>query len=175
MQSPVQLETDRLRLRELSASSVEDAAFILRLLNEPSFIRNIGDRGVRSLDDAHHYVANGPVSSYRAYGYGLYRVEIKTSGAIAGLCGLVRREGLNGPDLGYAFLPEFWSQGYALESARAVLAHARRSLALERIMAIVNPDNEDSIRLLQKLGFGFERMMQLSEDDSPVNLFVLEK
>ena len=149
MEPSVQLETDRLRLRELSASSAEDAAFILRLLNEPSFIRNIGDRGVRSLDDAHDYVAKGPVSSYRAYGYGLYRVEIKTSGAIAGLCGLVRREGLSGPDLGYAFLPEFWSQGYALESARAVLTHARRSLALERIMAIVNPDNEDSIRLLQ--------------------------
>ncbi|WP_368562044.1 GNAT family N-acetyltransferase [Pseudoxanthomonas sp. UTMC 1351] len=175
MKSRALLETERLQLRELSASSVEDAAFILRLLNEPSFLRNIGDRGVRNLDNAHDYVANGPASSYRTHGYGLYRVDIKASGAIAGLCGLVRREGLDHPDLGYAFLPEFWSQGYALESTRAVLAHARDSLALDRILAIVDPANTDSIRLLQKLGFGFERMVQLSEDHSPVNLFVLEQ
>jgi RimJ/RimL family protein N-acetyltransferase len=174
MKSPVKLETERLQLRELSASSVEDATFILRLLNEPSFIRNIGDRGVRNLDDAYDYMANGPVNSYRTHGHGLYRVDIKASGAAGGLCGLVRREGLGGPDLGYAFLPEFWSQGYAMESARAVLAHARDALALDRILAIVDPNNTDSIRVLQKLGFGFERMVQLSEDDIALNLFVLE-
>jgi RimJ/RimL family protein N-acetyltransferase len=174
MESHVLLETERLRLRELSESSAEDAAFILRLLNEPSFIRNIGDRGVRNLGDAHDYVAKGPVNSYRAHGYGLYRVDIKASGAPAGLCGLVRREGLNGPDLGYAFLPEFWSRGYALESARAVLAYARNTLTLDRILAVVDPANSDSIRLLQKLGFGSERMVQLPGDGSALNLFVLE-
>jgi [ribosomal protein S5]-alanine N-acetyltransferase len=175
MQSPVLLDTERLRLRELSPSSDADAAFIMRLLNEPSFIRNIGDRGVRNLDDARDYINKGPVNSYRAYGHGLYRVEIKANRASAGLCGLVRREGLNGPDLGYAFLPEFWSQGYAAEAARAVLAHARDALVLERVLAIVDPANTGSIRLLQKLGFGFERMVQLSADDIALNLFVLEK
>lgn len=174
METSVMLETERLQLRELSESSAEDAAFILRLLNEPSFIRTIGDRGVRSLGDAHGYIAKGPVTSYRAYGHGLYRVEIKASGATAGLCGLVRREGLNGPDLGYAFLPEFWSRGYALEATRAVLAHARDTLALDRVLAIVDPANAASIRVLQKLGFAFERMVQLSEDDIALNLFVLE-
>lgn len=174
MESPVLWETERLQLRELSESSTEDAAFILRLLNEPSFLRNIGDRGVRNLDDAHAYVARGPVNSYRTHGYGLYRVDIKASGVPAGLCGLVRREGLDGPDLGYAFLPQFWSQGYALEATRSILAHARDTLALDRILAIVDPVNTSSIRVLQKLGFGFERMLRLSEDDIALNLFVLE-
>jgi [ribosomal protein S5]-alanine N-acetyltransferase len=174
MGSSVLLETERLQLRELSASSAEDAAFMLRLLNEPSFLRNIGDRGVRSLEDACAYMAKGPIDSYRTHGHGLYRVDVKASGATAGLCGLVRRKGLDGPDLGYAFLPEFWSQGYAMESARAVLAYARDTLALNRVRAIVDPANTGSIRVLQKLGFGFERMVQLSEDDIALNLFVRE-
>lgn len=174
MPSPVLLETERLQLRRLSDSSAQDAAFLLRLLNEPSFLQNIGDRGVRNLGDAHAYMTRGPVSSYREHGHGLYRVDIKATGVPAGLCGLVRREGLEGPDLGYAFLPEFWSRGYAKEAAAAVLGHARETLALSRIWAIVDPENAGSIRLLQKLGFRFERMVQLSADDIALNLFVLE-
>jgi RimJ/RimL family protein N-acetyltransferase len=168
------LETERLRLHLLSADSAADIAFMLRILNEPSFIQNIGDRGVRTLEQARDYLRERPVSSYLQHGYGMYSVEVKASGATAGHCGLVRREVLEGPDLGYAFLPEFRSQGYAAESAAGVLAYAREKLGLDRILAIVNPDNASSIRLLQKLGFRFERMVRLSEDDIALKLFVSE-
>ena len=106
------LETDRLRLRKLST---DDAGFVLRLLNEPSFIQNIGDKGVRTMDDARSYILNGPVASYEKFGFGLWLVEKKESGVSIGMCGLLKREVLEDVDLGYAFLPEFWARGYALE------------------------------------------------------------
>src|SRR5205809_1402527 len=103
------LETDRLQLRLLS---VDDAEFILRLLNEPSFIQNIGDRGVRTLDDARAYITNGPIASYEKHGFGLLLVQLKTTGTPIGICGLLKRDALPEPDIGYALLPEFWSNGY---------------------------------------------------------------
>ncbi len=143
------LDTERLRLRQLVES---DAAFILRLLNEPSFLRNIGDRGVRTLAGAERYLRDGAIASYRTHGYGLYLVELRQSAQPIGMCGLVRRDYLDAADIGFAFLPEFWSQGYASESAAAVLAYAFESLGLPRVLAIVAPGNTGSIRVLEKLG-----------------------
>lgn len=155
------IETGRLRLREFTP---EDAAFVLRLLNEPSFLRYIGDRGVRSLDDAKRYIADGPVAGYARFGYGLMRVERKSDGVIVGMCGVLKRDALPDPDIGFSFLPEHWSQGYALESARAVMRHAREILGLGRIVAITTQDNEPSMRLLDKLGFRFERMIPMGDE-----------
>lgn len=165
------IETERLSLHELSAHDPNDVAFIFRLLNEPSFLKNIGDRGVHSLDDAHGYLLKGPMASYLANGFGLYRVQEKTSGKAAGLCGLVKRATLLDPDLGYALLPEFFGKGYAVEAAGAVLAEARERLRLERIVAITDPLNIPSVRVLEKLGFSFEKMVRLAADDIELKLF----
>lgn len=162
------IETARLDIRELS---VDDHEFILRLLNEPSFLQFIGDRGVRNPDDARRYLVNGPVASYERHGFGLYLVELKEGGIPIGMCGLIKRESLADVDVGFAFLPQFWSKGYASESASAVMAHARGALGLGRIVAIVSPDNAGSIRVLEKLGFVFERMIQLPGDEVEIKLF----
>jgi [ribosomal protein S5]-alanine N-acetyltransferase len=166
------LETQRLSLHELSAAADEDAAFIFRLLNEPSFLKNIGDRGVHSLPDAYAYLRQGPMASYQANGFGLYRVQLKATGETAGLCGLVKRATLQDPDLGYALLPEFWGSGYAVEAATAVLADARARLRLGRIVAITDPRNAASIGVLEKTGFKYEKMVQLTPDAIELKLFV---
>jgi [ribosomal protein S5]-alanine N-acetyltransferase len=162
------LETRRLQLRRLSE---DDAPFVLRLLNEPSFIRNIGDRGVRTLDDARAYIAEGPIASYERHRFGLYLVELKEPRTPIGICGLLQRDVLPEPDLGFAFVPEFWSQGYGLESAAAVRDYARETLGLPRLLAIVNPANAGSIRLLEKLGFGYTSMTRLAPEAADVKLY----
>jgi len=167
----LRLETDRLRLYELSAELATDATFIFQLLNEPSFLSNIGDRGVHSLEDARAYLLKGPVASYLARGFGLYRVQLRETGESAGLCGLVKRPGLQDVDLGYALLPAFWGRGYAAEAAAAVLADARARLGLSRIVAITDPANQGSIRVLEKLGFGFESLVQLGPGTTVLKLF----
>ena|SRR5689334_1724544 len=149
------LETDRLILRHFNP---DDAPFILALLNEPSFLRFIGDKKVRTLDDARQYISNGPIATYAQHGFGLYQVELKEAHTPIGMCGLLKREELPHPDIGFAFLPDFWNKGFAYEAAAAVLKDARERLQLDRLLAIVNPDNESSIRLLEKLGFNFEQM-----------------
>lgn len=162
------LETERLSLRELST---EDAGFILRLLNEPSFISNIGDRGVRTLEDARSYLLTGPLASYHRHGFGIWRLALKTGDTPIGICGLLQREMLEHADLGYALLPEFWSQGYAGEACAAVMAHARAVLGLPRLLAVVNEDNTRSIRLLEKMGFRCEGKVRLAEDEQEILLF----
>ena len=162
------LETERLLLRHLST---EDAGFILELLNEPSFIRNIGDRGVRTIEGANAYILNGPVPSYTKNGFGLYLVKLKETGELIGMCGLIKRDTLDDVDIGYAFLPRFWSKGYAVESAQAVKEYAKNTIGLKRIVAIVDPENEGSIRVLEKIGLQFEKMVRLSEDDIDLKLF----
>jgi len=179
------LETDRLILRRLA---VTDAEFILSLLNQPSFLRFIGDKGVRSLDDARNYILEGPIRSYERFGFGLYLTELKEirhpTGAAPlgipqrvpiGICGLVKRESLTDVDVGFAFLPQFWNQGYAFEAASAVLAYAGDVLGLDRIVAITNPDNDGSIKVLEKLGLRFERTVKLSEDGPEIKLFASER
>jgi RimJ/RimL family protein N-acetyltransferase len=162
------LETDRLSLRRLS---VEDDAFILELVNDPLWLRFIGDRGVRTLEDARSYVLKGPVAMYERLGFGLYLVERKNDGASLGICGLIKRDALDDVDIGFALLPEFRAQGYAYESALAVLAYGRSVLGLKRIVAITSPDNDRSVQLLEKLGFTFEKMIQLPNDSEAVKLF----
>src|SRR5258708_38128686 len=139
------LETERLQLRRLST---DDAEFILRLLNEPSFIQNIGDRGVRTVDDARGYIVKGPITSYEKFGFGLWMVETRSPTAPVGICGLLKRAVLEDVDIGYALLPEFWSQGYALEAASAVVLYAREKLVLRRAVDATNSDNQSSILLL---------------------------
>jgi ribosomal-protein-alanine N-acetyltransferase len=162
------LETARLALRNLSE---DDAPFMLALLNEPSFIRNIGDRGVRTLDDARDYITRGPVASYARFGFGLYMVELKARRAPIGICGILKRDALPAPDIGFAFLPAYWSQGYAFESASAVKDYARGPLGVTRLLAIVNPANSGSIRLLEKLGFTYESLTRLGAESSDVKLY----
>lgn len=162
------LETDRLILRELTPN---DAEFIFELLNEPSFIQNIGDRNIRTLDDACAYIVNGPVASYAKNGFGLYLIVLRETGESIGMCGLIRREGLEHVDIGYALLPRFWSRGYAVEAARATKAYAKGVIGLKRIVAIVDPANESSIRVLEKIGLRYEKMVRLSADDIDLKLF----
>jgi RimJ/RimL family protein N-acetyltransferase len=161
------LETDRLIIRRLT---VEDAAFIFELVNDPAWLRFIGDRGVRSLEDARNYILKGPVDMYARLGFGLYLVELKGEGVPIGMCGLIKRDTLKDVDIGFAFMPGFRGKGYAYEAASAVLAYGKSTLGLERIVAIVSPGNASSIQLLEKLGFEFEQMLKLSERDE-VKLF----
>ena len=164
----IQINTDRLTLRQFNLSDTE---FIVQLLNNPSFIQNIGDRGVRTIADAEKYLENGPISSYERNGFGLLAVTLTDTGQIIGMCGLIKRPTLEDVDIGYAFLPEFWSKGYAFESVQAVMSHAKEVIGLKRVVAIVDPANARSIRLLEKIGMTFEKMVKLSEDDIDLKLF----
>jgi RimJ/RimL family protein N-acetyltransferase len=164
----VVLETDRLVVRRLT---VDDSAFILRLLNEPSFLEHIGDRGVRNLADAKQYILSGPIASYERFGFGLFLVELKESRTPIGICGLLKRDALDDVDLGFAFVPESWSKGYAFESASAMLAHAHDTHHLTRIVAITSQGNVASINLLVKLGFYFDRMVLMPGEKQEVKLF----
>lgn len=165
------IETGRLNLRRLTT---DDAEFILELLNEPSFLRFIGDKGVRTLDDARGYILNGPVEMYNRLGFGLYLTELKESGVPIGICGLLKRDSLEDVDIGFAFLPRFWAKGYAYESAAAVMAYGKRVLGLKRVVAITSPDNDASARVLEKLGLRFEKMIRPSIDATEVRLFVVD-
>jgi ribosomal-protein-alanine N-acetyltransferase len=161
-------ETDRLLLRYVTPG---DAAFILKLLNEPSFIENIGDKRVRTLEEASQYLIDGPLKSYARYGHGLYLVELRHSIQPIGMCGLLKRDRFRDVDLGYAFLPEFWSRGYAYEAASAVLTFGRSSLGLSRILALVSPGNAASIKMLRKLGFAFAGFAKLEANAPDVCLY----
>jgi RimJ/RimL family protein N-acetyltransferase len=165
------LETERLILRRLS---VDDGAFILELLNDPSWLRFIGDKGVRTLEDARNYILTGPMDMYARLGFGLYLTERKKDAAPIGICGLIKRDALKDVDIGFAFLPDFRGKGYAREAAAAVLEHARSAFGLRRLVAITSPDNEASIRLLEKLGLRFEARMILAGDGHEVSLFAAD-
>ena len=162
------LETDRLILRHLSTG---DAQFVLELLNEPSFIRYIGDKQVRTWDDARAYLFEGPIKSYQDHGFGLNLVELKSEKTPIRICGVLKRDTLPHPDIGFAFLPVYWNQGYAFEAAAAVMRHARETLGIDQILAITTPDNEASAKLLDKIGLRFDRLVKLSEDAAEVKLF----
>ena len=163
-------ETDRLVLRRFTP---EDAGFVLRLLNEPSFIENIGDKGVRTLEQAVRYLADGPIQSYARNGHGLNLVSLKGSLQPIGMCGLLKRDGLLDVDLGYAFLPEFCSRGYAYEAAAGILRSRKELPRLKRIVAFVSPGNAASIRVLHKLGFSFAGMTRLDPAAPEVSLYSL--
>ena len=165
------LETERLILRPLTEA---DAEFMLELLNDPAFIRNIGDRKIRSIEGAKTYIKNGPVASYAKNGFGLCLVELKEAGEPIGICGLIKRDTLHDVDIGYAFLPRYWSKGYAFESALATKQYALAEIGLNRLVAITDPQNAGSIRVLEKIGMKFEKMVKLAEDDIELKLFSVD-
>lgn len=163
------IETERLILRHLT---LDDAEFMLRLVNDPDWLAYIGDRGVRSLDDARDYLAKGPLDSYAKRGFGLDAIVPKALGRPVGICGLIKRDFLEHFDLGFAMLPEGRGAGYAREAARAVLAHARDMLALARVEAFTVEANGPSRSLLENLGFRFERVIADPRDGADVLLYV---
>ena len=147
---------------------------MFELVNDRSWIDNIGERNVRTLEEARRYIEDTAIAMYERLGFGLYAVDLEETGEPIGISGLVKRENLDDVDLGFAFLPRFWGAGYALEASRAVLSHATATLGCRRIVAIVSRHNQRSIRLLGKLGFRFERMVALKPDGEPVELHALE-
>lgn len=161
------LETERLNVRELNSAS--DAEFICALLNSPKFIKYIGDRSVRTAEDAATFIDDRYRQSYRDHGYGLYAVELK-DGTQIGMCGFVRRDSLPGPDIGFAFLPEFERQGFGYESAAAMMTYGRNVLGFSTVYAITSKDNDASGKLLEKLGFRFDSFTD-SPDDEKLKLF----
>ena len=163
------LETERTILREIVET---DGEFILDLLNQPSFIKYIGDRNVRSVEEARDFIENRYRASYRVNGFGLWAVEAKETGATMGICGFVKRENLPDADIGLAFLPQFEGKGYALEMAFGTMKYGAETLNFRRVLAITSPDNEKSGRLLEKLGFSFEELIKLGDDAENVKLFV---
>jgi len=153
------LATPRLAIDRFA---LEDAAFILKLLSEPAFIEHIGDKGVRSLEDARRYLTDGPLASYAQHGFGLWRVALLGNGLPIGMVGIHKREALKDVDLGYAFLADHWGRGFAHEAAEAVMNHATEQLRIDRVVAIVTKSNEASIRVLHKIGFQLEGPVQLT-------------
>ena len=168
MIEPISIETSRLRLRELT---VDDAEFVCRLVNEPSFLTNIGDRGVRTPEDARRYILDGPWTRQRKPGYAQFLIELKETGTPIGVCGLLYRETLDLSDVGFALVPEHWGKGHATEAASAVMAYGRSTLGIERIVGLTSADNLASIKVLEKLGLSFERTVKMSEDDPGTALY----
>jgi RimJ/RimL family protein N-acetyltransferase len=154
--------------------SITDAGFILTLLNEPSWLRFIGDRGVRTIDDAKNYIIQGPVAMYASLGFGLCAVELKDSGCPVGICGLMKRDYLDAADIGFAFLPAYWGKGYAYEAANAILNFAKADLGLKRILATTRPENIASQKLLEKLGLRFERLMRHPDGDRDLRVYAID-
>ena len=163
-----QLETERLYLRRVT---LDDADFMLAVWNDPAFIRNVGDRGIRTVEQACEAMQTGALKLYADYGYGPYSMVLKSDGSRIGICGLFKRENLKDPDIGFAVLPDYCSRGYAGEAALAVVAHARDDLRLGTLTAIVSPGNAPSIGLIEKLGLSFDRMITMPGDDEAISLY----
>ena len=166
------LETERLVLRRFT---VEDDAFILELLNDPDWLRYIGDRNVRTLEDARAYILKVPAAMHAKFGHSLDLVELKEGGTPIGMCGLIKRDTLPDVDIGFAFLPRYRRKGYALESARAVLDYGGNVLGLARIVAITTLDNRDSSRVLGKLGMRFETTIRMPGDEGELLLYATNR
>lgn len=164
------LATERLNLRTVEPG---DAAFYLELVNDPAFVEHIGDRGIHTLDDAEEALVLGPIAMQELRGHSLYVAALKDNDVPIGMCGLIKRESLDGVDIGYAFLPQYRGQGYACEAGRAVLAYAP-SLGIRRVLAITSPNNIASNYLLRKMGMRFERFVHLVPEDAGTNLYSIE-
>jgi ribosomal-protein-alanine N-acetyltransferase len=165
------LQTNRLIIRQLT---LEDAPFILQLLNTPGWLKYIGDRNVRSLEQAENYIQNGPLISYAQHGFGLWLVTLKETSIPIGMSGLLKRDTLDFPDIGFAFLPDFGKFGYARESADAIINFARSELKINELLAVTQPNNEASIGLLIKLGFQYKQPFSFPDDMNVLNLYELQ-
>ena len=166
------LETERLVLREFS---IDDAEFILTLLNTPGWLEYIGDKNVRTLEDAVDYLENGPIKSYKENGFGLWLTSLKNNSTPIGMCGLVKRESLKDIDIGFALLPKYSKLGYGYEIAYATINYANRVLGINKLVAITDSNNIPSIKLLNKLGLQFEKKLKLSENDTVLLFSPLKK
>jgi len=165
------LQTKRLLLRELN---LNDSPFIVKLLNSPSWLKYIGDRGVKSEEDAKVYLQNGPLLSYEKHGFGLYLVELLSSKVPIGMCGILKRDSLEHPDLGFAFLSEYTGQGYAFEIANATVSYAKDKIGISTLFAITLPHNRSSIRLLEKIGMKYIDIVKSPDGKDDLNLYRLE-
>ncbi len=167
----IQLETERLQLRWLT---LDDADLMLAVWNDPAFIRYVGDRGIRTIDEARKGLEEGVMKIYAKYGYGPFRVALKSDDTPIGICGLFRRDGLGEPDIGFGLLPDFCGNGHAYEASCAVIEHARFDLELPRLTAIVSPENAASIGLIEKLGLRFETIVRLPGEDRDICLYGMQ-
>ena len=165
------LETERLVLREFD---LDDGEFIVELLNSPGWIEFIGNKNVKTLEDAQKYLENGPIKSYGEAGFGLSMVELKFVGVPIGMCGLIKRDTLDDVDIGFAMLPEFAGMGYGSEIAAATLEYAKTDVGLKRVVAITVENNDASIALLRKIGLRFEEMIDFGDDDEKLMLFGID-
>jgi len=156
------LETERLVLQEFS---IDDAEFILSLLNTPGWLKYIGDKNVRSVEYAVDYLEEGPIKSYKENGFGLWLTLLKNNNTPIGMCGLIKRESLDNIDIGFALLPEYSKLGYGYEIAQATINYAKHDLGIDKVVAITDSNNVPSIKLLNKLGLQFEKKLKLSEND----------
>ena len=162
------MSTDRLLINRIT---LDDADFILKLMNDKDWIKNIGDRGIRTIEEAKEYIRTRFLKTYNEAGFGFYSLILKDTQQIIGIAGLVDREGIDDIDIGYGMLPEFRGKGYAFEATKAVFEYGYKDLKLDKIVAIVNPDNPGSIKLLSKLGLKFEKMIRLPDEEIDIMLF----
>lgn len=165
------IETERLALRRFTQ---DDAAFVLEMLNDEAWKRNISDRGIRTVEGVRGYVDDVLLASYQKHGFGLYRLALKADDTPIGMCGLIKRDSLPNVDIGYALLPAFYGKGYAEEAARAVLEHGRSDFGLKRILGTTSLDNEPSVRVLEKIGLTFQEVIQQAGFDKPSKLFAID-
>ena len=162
------LSTERLLIEKVT---LEDALPLIRLMNDKDWIRNIGDRNIKTIEDAHAYIETRFHKSYDEWGFGFYAVRLKSTNVFIGVAGLIDREGLDNVDIGYGFLPEYRGQGYAFEATKIIFDYGLNDLKMKKIDAIVNPDNKASIHLLEKLGLRYEKMVRLPDEDKDIMLF----
>ncbi|MGI9086145.1 MAG: GNAT family N-acetyltransferase [Chthoniobacterales bacterium] len=163
------LQTERLALRRITT---EDAETLVAILNEPAFVRFVADRGVRTKEQGEAYITEKMLPSFEKYGFGFFVVRLQETGAPIGMCGLIKRDGLDDVDIGFSFLREYWRHGYGYEAAAAVMDYGRREHGLSRIVGITSEDNEVSGKLLEKLGLRFERLIQVPGFTRSSRLFV---
>lgn len=162
------IKTDRLRLR---AITIDDTELMLAVWNDPAFMRNVLDRGIRTPEQAREALREGALKLFADFGYGPYCMSLKSDGSMIGICGLFRRDNLDDPDIGFAVLPDYCGQGYAGEAAAAVVAYARDDLGLGVLTAIVSPGNAASIGLIEKLGLTFDSMITMPGEDDVACLY----
>lgn len=161
-------ETERLKLRELT---LDDTSFITELVNSEGWLRYIGDRNIKTKAQAQAYLENGPIKSYRENGFGLWLVELKEDKTPIGMCGILKRDQLEHPDIGFAFLPAFTGKGFAFEAAGATMRYANGKLNLSDICAIVMPENKSSVKLLEKIGMKYSKPFRFPDGKEELALY----
>lgn len=164
----IPIETQRLHIQE---ATLTDADFIYELLNSPTWLEHIGNRGIRTSADAEAYIQNSLLASYREHGFGLWKVSVKDTNASLGICGFLKRDYLNAPDIGFAQLPQFEGFGYMLEACRSVMDYGVSALNFPKVLAVTTSNNVRSQKLLSKLGFSEIGTVQPSNKETPFRLY----